>query len=171
MRHAEKKGRDRRMTDNGNKTGVDAFMNRMATRKRPWQIMMTGNAADPVSIETREALARILDLMPGIGHLTLQTADGGVLNVTRDYSGNHLAEVDSRIAAIFSADPQITAIAFPKHTATPDDPHWSPNGKAMAALAAARQAGDITPDEAIRRMKAIHAATQAEGQDHGKKDH
>ena len=64
------------MTDNGNKTGVDAFMNRMATRKRPWQIMMTGNAADPVSIETREALARILDLMPGIGHLTLQTADG-----------------------------------------------------------------------------------------------
>ena len=104
--------------------------------------------------------------MPGVGHLTLQTADGGVLNVTRDYSGDYLAEVDRRIATIFSADPQITAIAFPKHTATPDDPHWSPTGKAMAALAAARQAGDITPDEAIRRMKATHA----ERQDHGKKD-
>ena len=129
--------------------------------------MLTGNAADPVNGETREALARILDLMPGVGHLTLQTADGGVLNVTRDYSGDYLAEVDRRIATIFSADPQITAIAFPKHTATPDDPHWSPAGKARAALAAARQAGEMTPDEAIRRMKAIHA----EGQDHGKKDH
>ena len=132
--------------------------------------MLTANAPDPVSIETRETLARILDLMPGVGHLTLQTADGGVLNVTRDYSGDYLTEVNRRIAAIFSADPQITAIAFPKHTATPDDPHWSPNEKAMATLAAARQASDITPDEAIRRMKAIHAAIHAEGQDHGKKD-
>lgn len=162
--------RDKRMTDSGDKTGVDALLNGLTTRKRPWQIMLTGNAADPVSGETREALGRILDLMPGVGHLTLQTADGGVLNVTRDYSGDHLAEVDRRIAAIFSADPQITGIAFPKHIATPDDPHWSPTGKAMAALAAAKQAGDITPDEAIRRMKAIHAATHAERQDHGKKD-
>ena len=159
------------MTDDGGKTGgVDGLLNRMATRKRQWQIMLTGNATDPVSGETREALARILDLMPGVGHLTLQTAGGGVLNVTRDYSGDHLAEVDRRIAAIFSADPQITTIAFPKHTATPDDPHWSPTGKARATLAAAQQAGEITPDEAIRRMKAIQAATQAEGQDHGKKD-
>ena len=155
------------MTDDGEKTGVDALLNRRTTRKRPWQIMLTGNAADPVNGETREALARILDLMPGVGHLVLRMEGGGVLNVTRDFHGNHLAEVDRRIAAIFSADPQITAIAFPKHTATPDDPHWSPNTKALAAIAAARQAGDITPDEAIRRMKAIHA----EGQDHGKKDH
>ncbi|MBE0600116.1 MAG: hypothetical protein IH568_02270 [Burkholderiaceae bacterium] len=160
------------MENDGETTGgVGGLLNRMATRKRPWQIMLTGNATDPVSIETREALARILDLMPGVGHLVLRTADGGVLNATRDYSGDYLAEVDRRIAAIFSADPQITAIAFPKHTATPDDPHWSPNTKALAAIAAARQAGDITPDEAIRRMKAIHAATQAERQDHGKKDH
>ena len=159
------------MANDGEKTGVDTLLNRLTTRKQPWQIMLTGNAADPVSGETREALGRILDLMPGVGHLTLHTAGGGVLNVTRDYSGDYLAEVDRRIAAIFSADPQITAIAFPKHTATPDDPHWSPNGKARAALAAARQAGDIAPDEASRRMKAMHAATQAEGQDHGKKDH
>ena len=158
------------MDDDGDKTGADGLLSRMETRKRPWQIILTGNAADPVSSETREALARILDLMAGVGHLTLQTADGGVLNVTRDYSGDYLAEVDRRIAAIFSADPQITAIAFPKHTATPDDPHWSPNGNAMAAIAAAKQAGDITPDEAIRRMKAIHAATHAEGPDHGEKD-
>ena len=154
------------MADDGKTSGADDPLKRLTTQKRPWQIMLTGNAADPVSGATREALARILDLMPGVGHLTLRTADGGVLNVTRDYSGNHLAEVDRRIAAIFAADPQITGITFPKHTATPDDPHWSPTGKAMAALAAARQAGDITPDEAIRRMKAIHA----EGQDHGKKD-
>lgn len=159
------------MENDGEMTGgVDSILNRMTTRKRSRQIMLTGNSVDPVSIEIREALARILDLMPSVGHLTLRTADGGVLNVTRDYSGDYLAEVDRRIAAIFSADPQITAIAFPKHTATPDDPHWSPNTKALAAIAAGRQAGDIIPDEAIQRMKTIHAATQAEGQEHGKKD-
>ena len=158
------------MADDGKNGSADDLLKRLTLKRPPWQIMMTGNAADPISGATKEALAQILDLMPGVGHLTLQTAGGGVLNVTRDFHGNHLAEVDRKIATIFAADPQITGIAFPKHTATPDDPHWSPTGKAMAALAAARQAGDITPDEAIRRMKAIHAAIHAEGQDHGKKD-
>ena len=154
------------MADDGKNGRADDLLKGLTPKRPPWQIMMTGNAADPVSGATKEALARILDLMPGVGHLVLRMEGGGVLNVTRDFHGNHLAEVDRRIAAIFAADPQITGITFPKHTATPDDPHWSPTGKAMAALAAARQAGDITPDEAIRRMKATHA----ERQDHGKKD-
>ena len=74
--------------------------------------------------------------------------------------------MDRKIAAIFAADPQITGIGFPKHTATPNDPHWSPTGKASAALAAARKAGDITPDEAIQRLKALHSGEP----DHGAKD-
>jgi hypothetical protein len=158
------------MTDDSDTSGADGLLNRLSPKRPPWQIMMTGNADASISDATKAALVRILDLLPGVGHLVLRMEGGEVLNVTRDYGGNHLAEVDHKIAAIFAADPQITGIAFPKHTATPDDPHWSPTGKAMAALAAARQAGDITPDEAIRRMKAIHAAIHAEGQDHGKKD-
>lgn len=46
-----------------------------------------------------------------------------MLNVTRDFHSGYLDEVDRKIAAIFAADPQITSIGFPKHTATPDDPH------------------------------------------------
>nr|WP_168550540.1 hypothetical protein [Paracoccus aminophilus] len=39
-------------------------------------------------------------------------------------------------------------------------------GKTSAALAAARKAGDITPDEAILRLKALHSGEP----DHGAKD-
>lgn len=110
------------MTDDGETSGVDGLLNRLTPKRPPWQIMMTGNATSPIRKDTRTALERIFD-MPGVGHLVLRTEVGGLLNVTRDYAGNHLAEVDRRIAAIFAADPQITGIAFPKHTATPDDPH------------------------------------------------
>lgn len=154
------------MTDGDEHNGARDLLNRLTPKRPPWQVMVTGNADTPISHDTVAALGRILDLMRGVGNLTLQTAGGGALNVTRDYGGNYLAEVDRKIAAIFAADPQITGIGFPKHTATPDDPHWSPTGKASAALAAARKAGDITPDEAIQRLKALHSGEP----DHGAKD-
>lgn len=154
------------MTDYGEHSGARDLLNRLTPKRPPWQVMVTGNAETSISPDTVAALGRILDLMPGIGHLMLQTAGGGVLNVTRDFHSGYLDEVDRKIAAIFAADPQITSIGFPKHTATPDDPHWSPTGKASAALAAARKAGDITPDEAIQRLKALHSGEP----DHGAKD-
>ena len=154
------------MTDDGEHNGPRDLLNRLTHKRPPWQVMVTGNADTGISADTVAALARILDLMPGVGHLTLQTAGGGGLNVTRDFRSAYLDEVDRKIAAIFAADPQITGIGFPKHTATPNDPHWSPTGKASAALAAARKAGDITPDEAIQRLKALHSGEP----DHGAKD-
>lgn len=143
------------------------ILDKLATKRPPWQLLMTGSGEDamPVSQSTRAALERIFDLMPGVGHLTLKTANG-VLNVTRDFGGDYISEVDGRIAAIFAGDPAITAIGFPDHTATPDDPHCSPAGKASAAIAAAREAGTLSSDEAIRRLKALHTREQ----DHGAKD-
>lgn len=72
------------MTDDGEHGGARDLLNRLTTKRPPWQVMVTGKTETPISPETIAALGRILDLMPGVGHLTLQTAGGGVLNVTRD---------------------------------------------------------------------------------------
>ena len=154
------------MTTDRQDDAATGLLGKLTPKRPPWQVMVTGNTDAPISTEVVAALGRILDLLPGVGHLTLQTAGGGVLNVTRDFRSGYLDEVDKKITAIFAADPQITGIGFPKHTATPDDPHWSPTGKASAAIAAARKAGDITPDEAIHRLKALHSGEP----DHGAKD-
>jgi len=154
------------MTTDRQDDTATGLLGKLTPKRPPWQVMVTGNSDTPISSDTVAALGRILDLMPGVGHLTLETEGGRVLNVTRDFRSFYLDEVDRKIAAIFGADPQITGIRFPKHTATPDDPHWSPTGKARAAIAASRKAGDITPDEAIQKLKALHSGEQ----EHGAKD-
>jgi len=129
------------MTDDGEHSGARDLLNRLTPKRPPWQVMVTGNADTGISSDTMAALGRILDLMPGVGHLKLQTAGGGVLNVTRDFRSTYLDEVDRKIAAIFAADPQIIGIGFPKHTATPGDPHLPPHGR-RATLPPMRQSRD-----------------------------
>jgi len=82
--------------------------------------------------------------------------------VTRDFTSGNAAEVDRMLAGIFGNDQAVTGIAFPatstkpKHTATPDNPYWSPHGKTLAATDAALAAGEITPQEAIVRAKTVN---------------
>ena len=42
-----------------------------------------------------------------------------------------------------------------QHTATPDDPHWSAQGKAYARINAAVARGEITPQEAIAAYRRL----------------
>jgi hypothetical protein len=44
------------------------------------------------------------------------------------------------------------------HTATPDDPYWSANGKAYASIEEAAARGEITPEDAIAAYRRLAAA-------------
>jgi hypothetical protein len=41
------------------------------------------------------------------------------------------------------------------HTATPDDPYWSPQGKAYASIKEAAAQGEITPEDAIAAYRRL----------------
>lgn len=133
-------------------------------RRPPWQLMMTSISEDvlPLSHDTTDALTRIFELFPHISTMTIQTIDGDV-QVTRDYAGNHTAEVDGLLESIFQNDPSVSGIIFPgngtrgEHRATSDNPHWSADGKLLAEINAALKAGKISRDEAIRRTKEFHS--------------
>jgi hypothetical protein len=112
-------------------------------RDRPWQIMLTGPGLAAIDAETRQALEQILELFTDVGRLVVQTTAGDV-SVTRDFPSDYTIQVDRLLGEIFKTSPAVTCIRFlgaeNAHTATPDDPHWSPHGKAYAGIeeAAAR---------------------------------
>lgn len=136
----------------------------LTSGRRPWQLLMTSTSENlPVlSAETNNALTRIFELFPHLTSLTVQTT-GGDMHVGRDFWNGYTTEVDRMISTIFQNDPAVTGIVFPttstrpEQTATHNDPHWSPDGKALAAIDAALKAGEISSEEAIRRMKQRHS--------------
>lgn len=95
--------------------------------------------------------------------LTVHTAGGGIV-ATRDFHGDYTKEVDDLLAGLFHANPAVTGVTFaatstsPAHTATPDDPFWSPLGKARADIEAAMAAGRVTPEQAIEQFKRLYGA-------------
>ena len=129
----------------------------------PRQLMMTSVVADalPLNADTNDALLRIFELFPHISILTIQTIHGDV-QVTRDFASNQTAEVDEMLESIFKYNPSITGIIFPgtgtrgEHRATPDDRHCLPSGKALSQIAAAQEAGEISRNEAIRRIQELY---------------
>lgn len=142
----------------------DMLKKKLATLGRaPWQLMMTSVSEDalPLNSDTHDALRRIFELFPHISTMTVQTIDGDV-QVSRDFAGNQTAEVDEMLESVFQNDPSITGIIFPgtgtraEHRATSDDRHWSPAGKALSDIAAAQEKGEITRDEAIRRIQELY---------------
>lgn len=135
----------------------------MPSRRPPWQLLIVGDTegALPFTAETNNALTRIFDLLPNLGRVTIKTTKGDLF-ASRNFPSGYTETVDSLIAAVFKNDPDITGIVFPatstrpEHTATADDPHFLPEGKALAAIDAALKAGEIATDEAVRRIKALN---------------
>lgn len=140
------------------------YLKELPLHQPPWQLLMVGNTQEPLrfTADTSNALKRIFDLLPSLGGLTIETTKGD-LTVSRDFPSGYMEAVDNLIAAIFENEPEITGIVFPatstrpEHTATADDPHFLPEGKTIAAITAARKAGEIDSEEALRRLKAIHS--------------
>jgi hypothetical protein len=134
-----------------------------APRDRPWQIMLTGHGLEQIDAGTREALEQILELFTEVGGLVVRTTAGRV-SVTRDFPSDYTTQVDRLLGAIFKNNAAVTGIEFlgleHPHTATPDDPYWSANGKAYASIEEAAARGEITPEEAIAAYQRLAAAPQ-----------
>jgi hypothetical protein len=123
--------------------------------------MLTGHGLEQIDVGTRQALGQILELFTEVGGLVVQTNAGGV-RVTRDFPSDYTTQVDRLLGEIFKNNAAVTGIEFlgleHPHTATPDDPYWSANGKACASIEEAAARGEITPEEAIaayRRLAAV----------------
>jgi hypothetical protein len=131
------------------------------SRDRPWQIMLTGHRLEQIDAGTRQALEQILELFTEVGGLVVHTVAGKV-NVTRDFPSDYTAQVDRLLGAIFKDNAAVTGIEFlgleNPHTATPDDPYWSPQGKAYASVERAAARGEITPEDAIAAYRRLAAA-------------
>jgi hypothetical protein len=132
-----------------------------APRDRPWQIMLIGQGLEQIDAGTRQALECILELFTEVPGLVVHTV-AGKLSVTRDFPSDYTAQVDRYLQEIFKNNASVTGIEFlgleHPHTATPDDPYWSANGKAYASIEQAAARGEITPEEAIaayRRLAAV----------------
>jgi hypothetical protein len=134
-----------------------------APRDRPWQIMLTGHGLEKIDAGTRQALEQILELFTEVGGLVVHTVAGKV-NVTRDFPSNYTTQVDRLLGAIFKNNAAVTGIEFSgldhPHTATPDDPYWSANGKVYAGIKGAAARGEITSEEAIAAYRRLAAAPQ-----------
>ncbi|MGI2036312.1 hypothetical protein ACRQ1B_28455 [Rhizobium panacihumi] len=111
------------------------FEKRMARLRRPaWQLssVSTGSDSFDLTPKTIDALTRILDLLPGVSGLTIRTEDEAT-EVSRDFSGNYIAEVDQMLADIFERQPEIKEIIFPgkggreHHIATQSNPTCLPD--------------------------------------------
>ena len=83
----------------------------------------------------------------------------GSLSVTRDFPSDYTAQVDRLLGEIFQNNRCVTGIEFlgleNPHTATPDNPYWSPQGKAYTSIEWAAARGEITPEEAIAAYRRL----------------
>jgi hypothetical protein len=70
--------------------------------------------------------------------------------------------VDQILAGIFQGNAAVTGVTFlaatdtPAHTATPDAPYWTAEGKTAAEVMAACTRGEITADEATARLDRLY---------------
>lgn len=121
------------MTKTSKRTAIDR-LREQALARPPWQLLMIGMGEDnhaAVSAETTYALTRLLDYLPGLSGVTLQTADGDLV-VSRDFPSGETEIIDALIASVFKNDPHVTGIAFPAtgsraaHVATADKPYCCP---------------------------------------------
>jgi hypothetical protein len=131
-----------------------------APRDRPWQIMLTGHGLEHIGARTRQALEQILELFTEVPGLVVHTSAGKV-TVTRDFPSDYTAQVDRLLGEIFQNNRCVTGIEFlgleNPHTATPDNPYWSPQGKAYANIERAAARGEITPEEAVAAYRRLAA--------------
>ena len=129
-----------------------------AANRRPWQLIAVGFGLKSLTPATARELERIFELCPELPMLTISTASGEGFTVSRDFPSDAPQEVDDRLARIFRENPAIAAITFPAqgkrpaHAATPQAPFGSPTGEESAAILTAIRAGEITPDEASKRL-------------------
>lgn len=125
--------------------------------------MLTGHGLEQIDAGTRQALEEILEFFTEVPGLVVHTV-AGRLSVTRDFPSDYTAQVDRLLGGIFKNNRFVTGIEFlgakNPHTATPDDPYWSPLGKAYASIKEAAAQGEITSEEAIAAYRRLGVAAK-----------
>lgn len=76
--------------------------------ERSWQLAMSGDGLEHVTTGLRHDMACLLDLLPSVSHLTLET-DSGTLHVARDWSSHRTSEAE-RLATRIGGCDGITAV-------------------------------------------------------------
>jgi hypothetical protein len=115
---------------------------------------VTGNGGELLDDSTWKALDHILELFPDLRSLEITTAHGSC-HVARDFPSDYTQQVDRILAEVFKNNPAVAGVTFrwseksKQHTATPDDPHWSAEGKDYARIEAAMARGEMTTEEGI----------------------
>lgn len=135
-----------------------------SSRRPPWQLAMIGNTDEPVHLttDTVDAMTRIFNFVPALGGVTIKTEHGD-LSVSRDFPSGSMETVDALIASVFENEAGITGIVFPatstrpEHRATADNPHFLQSGKEIAAITASHDAGEMSSEEALRRIKDVYS--------------
>ncbi len=100
--------------------------------------------------------------MPALGGVTIKTEHGD-LSVSSDFPSGSMETVDALIGSVFENDADITGIVFPatstrpEHMATADYPHFLQCGKEIAAITASHEAGEMSSEEALRRIKDVYS--------------
>jgi len=140
--------------------------------RRPWSLLATGEAAKALTPSATKHIEQIFELFPSVPFLTLHTAEEECL-VSRDYPSGYTQRVNALLANIFEQNPEIIGITVPAqdghpaHTATREDPFWSPDHKARAArvrdcVAAVvlerESSSQISIEEIKRRRKFVEEA-------------
>lgn len=140
--------------------------------KRPLRLRATGESSLTLTNGVTRSIEEIFELFPFVSFLTLHTAYGEGI-VMRDYHSGYTQQVDRLLADIFQENPAITGITFPAregqpaHTATPDHPVWSAEGRiriervrAFLEEIAVRKAGapPIPQEEVEHRREIVEEA-------------
>jgi hypothetical protein len=132
-----------------------------APRDRPWQVVLTGQGLEQIDAWNPPGPRVHSGTLYRVPGLVVHTV-AGKLSVTRDFQSDYTAQVDRYLQDIFKNNAAVTGIEClgleHPHTATPDDPYWSADGKACASIEQAAALGEITPGEAIvayRRLAAV----------------
>jgi len=97
-----------------NRVAIDG---KQAVSERTWQLGMFGYGLKHVTSDACNDMARLLDLMPSVTHLTIEVGDDRI-HVTRDWSSDRMEEAERLIDRIARSG-GITAVVVPE---TGDDP-------------------------------------------------
>ena len=77
-------------------------------RRRAWQVIMTGDIG-ALGPGAAAHLAEVLDRMPEVPFLVIDTAGGGI-HVARDYPSHVSAVIDTHLRAMFDENPALLSL-------------------------------------------------------------
>jgi hypothetical protein len=141
-------------------------MDSMERPHRPWRLKYEGTWPND-DVEDLPNFHReiddIFETMPELPSLTIYFEGGRSVVALRDFRWNPRESIDLSIRRVFHEHGSVLGISFPahlnrpEHTATRQEPNWSPYGKASAAILGRLKRGEIGAEEAVDRLKELSA--------------